>query len=194
MLRQVVHDAIEMTRACALPVSLHNIARSVFLTDSFPVMVMTRAREAARRYHIPLLNRTLRKVQMAMYGVEVGRDVELDAGVYFVHTLGTVVGGTSRLGKRVRLMGANTIGSAKDNGCPVIEDDVEIGCGARVLGAVHIGRGAKIGANAVVLCDVPAGATAVGVPARIRLPGHAAAQARPSQAPPRKKAVGESEG
>jgi len=51
---------------------------------------------------------------------------------------------------------------------PVIEDDVEIGAGACVLGPIRIGRGARIGANAVVLSDVPPGAIAVGVPATLR--------------------------
>jgi serine O-acetyltransferase len=50
---------------------------------------------------------------------------------------------------------------------PIIGDNVFIGAGAKVLGAVTVGDGARIGANAVVVCDVPAGATAVGVPARI---------------------------
>jgi serine O-acetyltransferase len=71
------------------------------------------------------------------------------------------------LGDRVRLMGNNTIGAARDDGSPTIGNDVEIGCGARILGPVRIGHGAVIGANAVVLHDVPDGATAVGVPARI---------------------------
>ena len=64
-------------------------------------------------------------------------------------------------------MGNNTVGTARDNGCPVIEDDVEVGCGARILGPVRIGARAVIGANAVVLADVPADALAVGAPARI---------------------------
>ena len=50
---------------------------------------------------------------------------------------------------------------------PIIGDDVFIGAGAKVLGAVTIGHGARIGANAVVMCDVPDGATVVGVPGRI---------------------------
>ena len=65
--------------------------------------------------------------------------------------------------------GAETlwVGTAKDNGCPVIEEDVVIGCGARILGPVRIGRGAFIGANAVVLSDVPPGAIATGIPAKV---------------------------
>lgn len=91
----------------------------------------------------------------------------LGHGVYFIHSLGTVVGGNAVLGDRVRLMGNNTIGAARDDGSPTIGNDVEIGCGARILGPVRIGDGAVIGANAVVLHDVPDGATAVGIPARI---------------------------
>lgn len=115
-----------------------------------------------------MANRALRLTQMALYGIEIGNDVTVGHGVYFVHTLGTVVGGNARLGDRVRLMGNNTIGTAKDNGYPVIEDDAVIGCGARILGPVRIGKGAVIGANAVVLSDVPAGAVAVGIPAVAR--------------------------
>jgi serine O-acetyltransferase len=170
VLKKIVADAIEMTRACGLPINAHSIARTVFLTDSFPVMVMARVRESARRFHIPGVNRTLRYVQMAVYGVEIGRDVSLGPGVYFVHTLGTVVGGNAKVGARVRFMGSNTVGTLKDDGHPVIEDDVQVGCGARILGNIRIGAGARIGANAVVISDVPAGAVAVGVPAVCRVP------------------------
>ena len=58
-------------------------------------------------------------------------------------------------------------GRGPGNGTPIIEDDVMIGCGACILGGVKIGKGAKIGANAVVLKDVPAGSIAVGIPAKI---------------------------
>lgn len=168
MLRAVIRDAIEMTRASAVPVNLRTLARSIFLTDSFPVMVMTRAREVSRRWHVPGVNRILRYTQMTLFGIEIGREVELGPGVYFVHTLGTVVGGKAKIGARVRVMGNNTIGTAKDNGDPIIEEDAEIGCGARILGPVKIGARAQIAANAVVLQDVPADMLAVGVPAVVR--------------------------
>ena len=167
MLRALVHDAIEMTRAAG-PVGVRNVLSTVVLQDSYAVMVLTRAREAARRWHVPGVNRLLRIAQIAMFGVEVGKDVEMGAGVLMVHTVGTVIGGDARLGARVKLMGNNTIGTARDNGYPVIEDDVVVGAGARILGPVRIGRKARIGANAVVLCDVPAGALAVGIPAEVR--------------------------
>jgi serine O-acetyltransferase len=163
-----------MTRACGLPVDAHSLKRTVLETDSFPIMFLSRAREASLRWRVPLVNRLLRYAQTAVFGIELGKDVSLGDGVYFVHTVGTVIGGNSRIGARVRLMGNNTIGTAKDNGYPVIEDDVEIGVGARILGPVRIGARAKIGANAVVLCDVPADGVATGVPAVVRVPDQSA--------------------
>ena len=169
MLSALVHDALEMTRAAG-PVSVRNVVRTVVLQDSYAVMVLTRARETARRWHLPGVNRMLRLAQIALFGVEVGKDVEMGPGVLLVHTVGTVIGGDARVGARVRLMGNNTIGTARDDGYPIIEDDVVVGAGARILGPVRIGRRARIGANAVVLCDVPAGALAVGVPAEVQPP------------------------
>lgn len=60
-----------------------------------------------------------------------------------------------------------TLGGRKGGGAPVIGNNVRIGAGAKILGPVHIGDGAQVGANAVVIKDVPANSTAVGVPARI---------------------------
>jgi len=135
--------------------------------DGYKVLVFTRLREAARRSPIPGVNHLLRLAGSILFSVEVGNGVVIGTGTDFVHTLGTVVGGTSVLGERVRLLGNNTLGTAKGNGCPVIGDDVVIGCGARILGPVTVGAGAFIGANAVVVSDVPAGAVAVGIPATV---------------------------
>jgi serine O-acetyltransferase len=168
MIRDLIRDAVEMARVANGDASLRSVARTIFLSDSYAVMAMTRAREAARRWHVPGVNRLLRLTQTVLYGIEVGKDVTFGHGVYLVHTLGTVIGGDSRVGERVRFMGNNTVGTAKDNGCPVIEDDVVVGCGARILGPVRIGARAQIGANAVVLGDIPPDSIAVGIPAVAR--------------------------
>lgn len=147
--------------------SLQDAVRAAASQDGYKVLMLSRVREAARRWHVPGVNHTLRLVTTVLFSIEIGNDIELGEGINFTHTLGTVIGGTSKVGNRVKFMGNNTIGTAKDNGCPVIEDDVVIGCGARVLGPVRIGKGAFIGANAVVLSDVPAGAIATGIPAKI---------------------------
>jgi len=165
MIRDLVDDAVELTRAEKGTPTFGNVLKTALTSDSYAVLALTRLRQAARRRRLPGVGHVLRLIQTAFYGVEIGRDVELGPGVSLVHTLGTVIGGTSRLGKLVRFMGNNTVGTAKDNGCPVIEDDVVVGCGARILGPVRVGAGAQIGANAVVLSDVPANSVAVGIPA-----------------------------
>jgi len=136
-------------------------------TDAYALLFLFRVRRLLIRMHIPVVNRVLRMCQMIFGGIELGNDITLGSGVYFIHSLGTVIGGTARVGHRVRFLGNNTVGTARDNGYPTIEDDVEVGCGARILGPIRIGARSVIGANAVVLADVPADSVAVGVPARI---------------------------
>ncbi len=145
-------------------------------TDAYLLLLIFRLRRFCLRACIPFVNWPLRVSQMVLGSIELGNDITLGSGVYFIHSLGTVIGGTSRVGNRVRFMGNNTVGTARDNGYPTIDDDVEVGCGARILGPVRIGARAVIGANAVVLSDVPADCIAVGAPARIIRPSarHAA--------------------
>jgi serine acetyltransferase len=80
------------------------------------------------------------------------------------HPYGIVIHSKTQVGQRVVIMQQVTLGGRQfgNNEAPVVEDDVYIGAGAKVLGNVRIGRGAVIGANAVVTRDVPAGATVVG--------------------------------
>lgn len=132
--------------------------------DGFQMLVIQRLRTAARRHRVPLANHLLRRFTSVVYGAEIGNHVTLGDGVNFIHPMAIVIGGDAVVGARVRFMGCNTVGSAKDNGYPVIEDDVMVGAGARILGPIRVGRGAVIGANAVVLHDVPAGAVVTGVP------------------------------
>jgi serine O-acetyltransferase len=167
MLRAFWDDAVELARASSGEVSPRTLAKAVFAYDSYAITRLTDVRRVARALHIPLVNHALRVVQTAFYGVEIGKEVTLGKGVYFVHPLGVVIGGTSKVGDRVRFYGNNTVGTAKDNGYPVIEDDVWVGAGARILGPVRVGARSRIGANAVVLEDVPPDSVVVGVPARV---------------------------
>jgi serine O-acetyltransferase len=172
LLRQLFKDAVEMTRAHELGASpsTTEVLKRAASSDGFQLLVLQRLREASRKYHIPGANHVLRRVQTAVYGVEVGNNVTLGDGTYFLHTVGVVIGGDAKIGARVKFMGSNTVGTAKENGYPVIEDDVVIGAGARVLGPIRIGKGAVIGANAVVVRDVPEGAVVTGVPGVARVP------------------------
>lgn len=89
--------------------------------------------------------------------------------VYFMHKgLGIVINKYSSIGDNVTIQHGVTLGTLKnEKDAPTIEDDVFIGAKATILGDIIIGKGARIGAGAVVLNDIKAGATVVGVPAKI---------------------------
>jgi serine O-acetyltransferase len=94
-------------------------------------------------------------------------NARLGGGLLLTHPNGVVIHPDSSIGPNCLIFHQVTIGIGSIPGLPRIGGAVNIGAGAKILGGVVIGDHAKIGANAVVLCDVPAGATAVGVPARV---------------------------
>lgn len=106
------------------------------------------------------------RIWSAISGADIPVNRKLEGGVVLPHPNGIVIHPDAVIGPNCLIFQQVTIG-ADGKGVPVIEGHVDIGAGAKILGAVTIGRHARIGANAVVICDVPAGATAVGVPARI---------------------------
>lgn len=108
----------------------------------------------------------LLRVISLFYGLELPVSQEIGGGLYIAHTYGVVIM-PEKIGRNCSVISNVTIGMRNEWAFPVIGDNVFIGAGARVLGGIHIGDGAKIGANAVVIEDVPKGATMVGVPARV---------------------------
>jgi serine O-acetyltransferase len=101
-------------------------------------------------------------------GISIGKSVQIGPGLKIWHFGNIFIHSGSVLGRNCTLRQGVTIGNRRDDGpLPVLEDDVELGAYAQILGGVRIGRGAKVGAMSVVLQDVPAGSTAVGIPARI---------------------------
>jgi serine O-acetyltransferase len=111
-------------------------------------------------------------------GVDIPRSVSVGPGLRIWHFGGIVINGDTRIGKNCTMKHGVTIGSIRDEGpSPTIGDDVQIGAHACVLGPIVIGNSARIGAASLVLSDVPADATAVGVPARIIPAKHDAAAA-----------------
>lgn len=102
-------------------------------------------------------------------GVDIEPGATIGPGLVIMHGHGIVINRAVRAGKNLEIYQQVTLGVNNRHapGSPVLGDDVVIFPGARILGPVTIGDGAVIGANAVVLSDIPAGAVAVGVPARI---------------------------
>jgi serine O-acetyltransferase len=110
----------------------------------------------------------LQAVSLAISGAEIHPAARIGPGFCLVHSNGVVIGDSAVIGGPFFCLHGVTIGdSGKGDGQPVLGDFVRASAGAKILGAICIGDHAVIGANAVVLIDVPAGATAVGVPARV---------------------------
>ncbi|MGO1283583.1 MAG: serine O-acetyltransferase EpsC [Brachybacterium sp.] len=107
----------------------------------------------------------------SLTGVEIHPGATIGRRFFIDHGMGVVVGETAEVGDDVMLYHGVTLGGRSMERVkrhPTVEDGVTIGAGARVLGPVVIGKEAQIGANAVVVKDVPAQATAIGIPAEVR--------------------------
>lgn len=130
--------------------------------------------------HVPVLRQVLialayglRTACLLLFNCEIVPSTKIGRRLRMAHGgQGVVIHANVEIGDDVTIWQHVTIGSGR-GGVPSIGNRVQIGTGAVLLGGVRIGDDAKIGANAVVLCDVPAGATAVGVPARIIVRDHA---------------------
>ncbi|MDO9226284.1 MAG: serine O-acetyltransferase [Pseudomonadota bacterium] len=103
-------------------------------------------------------------------GIEIHPGASIGRRVFIDHGMGVVVGETAIIGDDCTLYHGVTLGGTswnKGKRHPTLEAGVIIGAGAKILGPITLGPGAKVGSNAVVVKDVPAGATAIGIPARI---------------------------
>lgn len=118
---------------------------------------------------VPLLPKIIYHLQYLVFNSSVPPAVQIGIGSRFAYGgIGVVIHSDCIIGERTTIGQGVTIGGdGNRRGVPLICNNVYIGAGARILGPVIIGDNARIGANAVVLVDVPAGNTAVGIPARV---------------------------
>ena len=117
------------------------------------------------------LGRLVSEIGRILTGIEIHPGATIGPGLVIDHGMGLVIGETAEIGRDVTLFQGVTLGgvtSNKGKRHPTLGDGVIVGAGAKILGAIVIGERAKIGANAVVLNDIPANRTAVGIPAKIR--------------------------
>lgn len=147
-------------------------AALVFLGMPMLPVVLYRLRNYLVRARIPLIPYVCELLSNTVWGVSIGRQVEIGPGLIIPHGQ-VVIDGVVKIGHGCSLNPWVTIGLSAsrrwgfDGRGPVIGDGVFIGTGAKVLGPISIGDNVRIGANAVVLDDVPEGATVVGMPARV---------------------------
>jgi serine O-acetyltransferase len=133
------------------------------------------------RIKIPFIPRLLSQVLRFLTGIEIHPGAKIGKRFFIDHGMGTVIGETCEIGDDVTLFQGVTLGgTGKEKGKrhPTLRNQVVVAAGAKVLGNIEIGENSKVGANAVVVTNVPAHSTVVGVPGRVvtlrgkRLEGH----------------------
>lgn len=152
--------------------------RSVRYALSYKMFPVTLIRASAwlSARSVPVLPRLLQLLNFLVYGIETRPRCDIGGGLFLPHTHGTVIGARS-IGRNCTIFQGVTLGASQpdladiDELRPVIGDDVTIGSGAKVIGAITIGTGSTIGANAVVTRDVP--------PDSLVLAGHPVVRPRP---------------
>jgi serine O-acetyltransferase len=116
---------------------------------------------------VPLVPRMIAAVSRAVTGIEIHPAAKIGGGLFIDHGMGVVIGETAEVGDDVTLYQGVTLGGtgfATGKRHPTVQDNVTIGSGAKLLGPITVGHGSKIGANSVVIHDVPANSTVVGNP------------------------------
>lgn len=138
----------------------------VLLTDGTIAMIWYRGMQWSRRYRLSPLEMFFNKINTFFCNCIIGRGAEFGPGFVLIHSTGVVINGTVQGGSNIYLEHQVTIGAERRQ-APILGNDIFVGTGAKILGNITIGDGAKVGANAVVVKDVPAYVTVVGIPAHI---------------------------
>jgi serine O-acetyltransferase len=163
-LRLIAADVRQKATWCygsdPLPTILKTLA-----TDGTAAMVLYRFTQAARAHRMPVLEMVLNKATNLAGGCVIGRGADFGPGFVLIHSNGVVINGNVRGGSNVLIEHQVTIGADRRQ-TPVLGSDLFIGAGAKIVGGVTVGDGAKIGANAVVVHDVAPNTTVVGIPAK----------------------------
>ena len=136
------------------------------LTDGTPAMLWYRLMQGCRRWKLEPAAMLFNKINAAFCQCIIGRGANFGPGFVLIHSQGVVINGNVQGGSGVKIEHQVTIGAEKRQ-TPVVGNDVFIGAGAKIIGAVRIGDRARVGANAVVVHDVPADATVGGIPAKV---------------------------
>lgn len=141
----------------------------------FQAVLLYRVSHAMWRSRIPILPLILSRLSQHLYAVDIDYRATIGPGLVLVHCFGIVVGNAVEIagdcciyhGVTLGNRGSEWVGSARSDGQPKVGESCMFGAGAKVLGKLRIGRNSVVGANAVVLSDVPVNSIVAGVPARV---------------------------
>ena len=121
-------------------------------------------------HHVPMLPRLVSHVTRLVTGIEIHPGAKIGEGFFIDHGMGVVIGETAEIGDNCHLYQGVTLGGTstrREKRHPTLENNVEVGAGAKLIGAITIGENAQVGAGSVVVTNVPPNATIVGVPGHI---------------------------
>lgn len=142
----------------------------VLTYPGFHAIFLHRVTHAIYRLGIPLLPRILSMLNRFLTGIEIHQAARIGPGFFIDHGMGVVIGETAEIGENCMLFHQVTLGGTGHE-CgkrhPTLEDRVVVGAGAKILGNITIGEGSYVGGNSVVLRDIPADSTVVGIPGRV---------------------------
>lgn len=147
-----------------------NVAEVILLYPGFHVLVTHRIAHWLYNRRLLILARLVSQLARHLTGIEIHPGAKIGQRLFIDHGMGIVFGETTEIGDNCTIYHGVTLGgTGKDVGKrhPTLGDNVLIGAGAKVLGPVFIGDNVRVGAGSVVLQNIPANATAVGVPAEI---------------------------
>lgn len=147
-----------------------NSMLKMLLVDGTSAMILYRLSQCCREKGLGLFSFLLRWFNRALNGCWIGRNAEFGAGFVIMHPVGIVINSGVRGGKNIVLQSGVVIGTARSGPGekpPVLGSSLVVGAGGKILGNIRIGSHVTIGANSVVVKDVPDNVTVGGVPARI---------------------------
>ncbi len=145
-------------------------AEILFLYPGVKAIFFHRLAHGLARGHVPFLPRLISELARFLTGIDIHPSARIGRCCIIDHGMGVVIGETTEIGDHVILYQGVTLGGtklAREKRHPTIGDRVVIGAGAKILGAIRIGADSRVGANSVVIEDVPEGSTVVGIPGRI---------------------------
>ena len=169
-LRRVLREVgSDVTAARDRDPAARGVSTTEILTTWAGVQALLAHRVAHALYDagFPLVPRSIAYASRAVTGVEIHPAARIGEDFFVDHGAGVVIGETAEIGDRVTLYQGVTLGGtgfARGKRHPTVGDDVTIGSGAKLLGPIRVGDGAKVGANTVVVADVPESSTVVGNP------------------------------
>jgi len=143
---------------------------TIFTCPGFQAIVMHRFNHWLWNKKLHLLARMFAHLARFLTGVEIHPAAAIGKRFFIDHGMGIVIGETSEIGDDCSIYHGVTLGGTtwqKGKRHPTLQDNVVVGAGAKILGPITLGEGTRVGSNAVVVKDVPPGATVVGIPGRV---------------------------